>query len=303
MGRKYDTAFLQRIALTAGLALLTTATGCGESSTPPQAASSVQSGSQPIATESTPLPADERVATAPADDSAAGDESQVQILPTTTPSATATTLASAANADQRDSSRLTAPQRFRLPDDRPTLNAEELLAHGLRMVESKHLVLVTDLPHESVAELPRLADALFANLEQRLGKLSPNIAGTEFKVTGFLMDARDRFKQAGVLPPDEFTIRHGRHLGYQFWINNQPADYYRRHLMLHEFVHCFMMCEYGMNDIPPLWYTEGIAEYFATHGLNTDVAKSEFGILPTSREGFEGWHRIAEVRRHFNQEP
>lgn len=117
------------------------------------------------------------------------------------------------------------------------------------------------------------------------------------------MDARDRFKEAGVLPPDEFTIRHGRHFGYQFWINNQTADYYRRHLLLHEFVHCFMSCEYGMNNIPPLWYTEGIAEYFATHRLHTDVSDSEFAILPATREGFEGWHRIAEVHRHFNQEP
>lgn len=208
-----------------------------------------------------------------------------------------------ANAGPLDPSQTVAPQRFRLPDDRPKLDAKELLSHGLRLVQSKHLLLVTDLPPESVAELPRLADALFANLERRLGKLPPNIAGTEFQVTGFLMDARDRFQQAGVLPPDEFTIRHGRHLGYQFWISNQPADYYRRHLLLHEFVHCFMMCEYGMHDIPPLWYTEGIAEYFATHRLQTDVTKSEFGILPASREGFEGWHRIAEVRRHFNQEP
>ena len=194
-------------------------------------------------------------------------------------------------------------QRFRLADDRPKLNREELLAHGLRMVESRHLLLVTDLPEESVADLPPLADALFTALEQRLGKLAPNIAGAEFQVTGFLMDARDRFDRAGVLPPEEYPIRHGRHLGYQFWMNNQPADYYRRHLLLHEFVHCFLMCEYGMNDIPALWYTEGIAEYFATHRLHAEVAQSEFGILPTTEKGFDGWHRIAEVRRHFDKEP
>ena len=69
------------------------------------------------------------------------------------------------------------PQRFRLPDDRPELNRDELLAEGLRIVESEHLILVTDLPLESVAELPPLADALFATLEQRLGKLAPDIAG------------------------------------------------------------------------------------------------------------------------------
>ena len=195
------------------------------------------------------------------------------------------------------------PQRFRLPDDRPELNRDELKAEGLRIVESEHLILVTDLPLESVADLPPLADALFATLEQRLGRLAPNIAGTKFQVTGFLMDARDRFERAGVLPSEQYRIRHGRHLGYQFWMNNQTADYYRRHLMLHEFVHCFLMCEYGMLDIPPHWYTEGIAEYYATHQLKADVAKSEFGILPSTVEGFEGWHRIAEIQRHFIQEP
>ena len=283
--------------------MLFTAMGCGESSTPPQAAGSVQISSQPIAIEVPGQPTDERVATPQVDDSTTRIQSQLQKPTTATHSTAVATSFSAANAVPGAPSRPSAPQRFRLPDDRPKLNAEELLSHGLRIVESKHLVLVTDLPQESVAEIPQLADALFANLEARLGKLQPNIAGTEFQVTGFLMDARERFKQADVLPPDEFTIRNGRHLGYQFWTNNQPADYYRRHLLLHEFVHCFMMCEYGMNNIPPLWYTEGIAEYFATHRLHTDVSKSEFGILPSSRHRFGGWHRIAEVHRHFNQEP
>lgn len=303
MSRKYHTVFHQRAGLTVGLAIVTSVVGCGESSTPPQAALGVQDSPRSIATESTLDRTSKRDAAPRVDDSPAVRAAPVSILPTATASASAPANPSALKSVQRDLSSPVALQRFRLPDDRPTLNAEELLSHGLRMVESKHLVLVTDLPEESVADLPRLADALFVNLELRLGKLAANIAGTEFQVTGFLMEARDRFKQAGVLPPEEFSIRHGRHLGYQFWINNQPADYYRRHLLLHEFVHCFMMCEYGMNDIPPLWYTEGIAEYFATHRLHTDVTQSEFGILPTSREGFEGWHRIAEIRRHFDQEP
>lgn len=196
-----------------------------------------------------------------------------------------------------------AAQRFRLPDDRRQLNRDELLAEGLRVLESEHLMLVTDLPLESVAHLPPLADALFRTLEQRLGHLAPDIAGKTFQVTGFLMDVSDRFDRADLLPPEQYPIRHGRNLGYRFWMNNQSADYYRRHLLLHEFVHCYLMCEYGMTDIPPLWYTEGIAEYFATHELRDEVATSEFGVLPSSVAGFEGWHRIAEIQRHFNLNP
>lgn len=194
-------------------------------------------------------------------------------------------------------------QRFRLPDDRPQLNRDKLLDEGLQVLESEHLILVTDLPLESVADLPPLADALFRSLEQRLGALAPDMAAKTFQVTGFLMNARDRFERAELLPPEQYPIRHGRNLGYRFWMNNQTADYYRRHLLLHEFVHCFLMCEYGMTDIPPLWYTEGIAEYFATHELNKDIAASKFGVLPSAVASFEGWSRIAEIQRHFSLHP
>lgn len=301
------TAFTAGSALIAGMAILSGVSGCGGNSSTPSAADIPQSSSQVSTTASDSEPTGDPVSTDTANDSAnnsAGtEESQLPSESQAPPSTANKTSVSPSHQDPGDPARPTVPQRYRLPDDRPVLNADELLSHGLRIVESKHLVLVTDLPPESVAELPPLAEALFVTLEQRLGKLAPNIAGTDFKVTAFLMDARERFQDAGVLPPEEFTIRHGRHLGYQLWVNNQPTDYYRRHLLLHEFVHCFMMCEYGMNEIPPLWYTEGIAEYFATHQLKSDITQSEFGILPSSTAGFEGWHRIAEVRRHFNPQP
>lgn len=195
------------------------------------------------------------------------------------------------------------PPQFRLPDDRPLLDREKFKSLGFRIVESRRLILVTDLPAESVRNLPPLADALFDELQKQLGPLAPDLNGAEFQVTGYLMNARERFTDAKLLPPEQFQIRHGRNLGYQFWMNNQTADYYRRHLLLHEFVHCFMMCEHGMTNIPPLWYTEGIAEYFATHELTRDVRHSRFGILPPATEGFEGWGRIAEIRKGFSVEP
>lgn len=181
---------------------------------------------------------------------------------------------------------------FRLPDDRKPLTKADFSAMGLTVVESQHLRLVTDLPADSVKDLPPLADQLFASLEKNLGRLKPAADQSPFQATGYLMEARERFENNGLLPAGDFVIRHGRHLGYQFWMNNQTSDYYRRHLMLHEFIHCYLMCEFGMQNIPPLWYTEGIAEYFATH----DAAKAEFGVLPGRVEGFEGWGRIAELQ-------
>ena len=305
MTSRYGLTFCQSMAIGTCVLLLSALNGCGGT---PQSPSSV-----PDTHESS----DSRAAE-PGNEFKEKKEKTASVQDTTTakelPTATSPSLLTIAqnipgsrtgpNSSRNTADAVPVPsQRFRLPDDRPTLNRDELLAEGLRILESEHLILVTDLPLESVADLPPLADALFATLEQRLGQLAPDPAGTTFQVTGFLMDARDRFERAGVLPPEQYPIRHGRNLGYRFWMNNQSAVYYRRHLMLHEFVHCFLMCEYGMLDIPPQWYTEGIAEYYATHQLNADITKSEFGILPSSVEGFEGWHRIAELHRHIDQEP
>ena len=190
---------------------------------------------------------------------------------------------------------------FRLPDDRPLLDRSRLESCGLRVLESKHLLLVTDAPAAEVQDLPPLADALFVELQRQLGPLKPDLNGKDFQITGYVMGAKERFEEAGVLPPESIVIRHGRHVGYQFWMNNQTLPYYRRHLLLHEFIHCFMMCEHGMADIPPLWYTEGIAEYFATHELATDIKSTRFGILPPTLDGYEGWGRITEIQTNMKE--
>ncbi|MFM7038953.1 MAG: hypothetical protein ACKO2L_14665 [Planctomycetaceae bacterium] len=187
------------------------------------------------------------------------------------------------------------PPGFRLPDDRPPIDPTALDAAGLRLLRSRHLLLVTDAPAEDVNGLPELVDSFFTEITKSLPPLKPAADGGEFQVTGFLMEAPERFQQAGLLPDEKFVIRHGRHLGYRFWMRNQPSAYYRRHLLLHEFVHCWMMCEAGMRDIPPLWFTEGLAEYLATHSVTT-TAPPRFGILPASQTGFEGWGRITQIR-------
>ncbi|MFO0999487.1 MAG: hypothetical protein U0936_04065 [Planctomycetaceae bacterium] len=195
----------------------------------------------------------------------------------------------------------TFADEFRLPDDRPLLERSRLESCGLRVLESKHLILVTDAPLAEVQDLPPLADALFVELQRQLGPLKPDLNGKNFQITGYVMGAKERFEEAGVLPPESIVIRHGRHLGYQFWMNNQTLPYYRRHLLLHEFIHCFTMCEHGMADIPPLWYTEGIAEYFATHELAADIKSTRFGILPPTLDGYEGWGRITEIQTNMKE--
>lgn len=195
-------------------------------------------------------------------------------------------------------------QKFRLPDDRSAVNEERLKAVGIRTYESQRLKLLSDLPEDQVAELPALADALFAKLERHFGSLPEAVDGSSFQVTGYLIGEEEKFRQAALMPSTAFTFSHGKHVDYEFWMFNPSDAYYRRHLLLHEFTHCFMTCESGMQDIPPLWYIEGMAEYFATHQRPSRPDRKddwEFGILPQQFEGFEGWGRISEFRRSFVQ--
>lgn len=209
-------------------------------------------------------------------------------------------------AEPREASLDSAPRSLpaqRLSDDRPPLNEPLLQANGIHVLRSRRLVLLTDLDPEAVQNLPPLADQLFETLEAALGKLPSAIDSSEFQVTGCIMAARERFEACQLLPTAELTIKHGRHFNYRFWMFNPESDYYRRHLMLHEFVHCFMTCVGGMNDIPPLWYTEGIAEYFSTHHVVEGDLPAQFGVMPSDVKLFPGWGRISEIRRSFVGRP
>ena len=189
------------------------------------------------------------------------------------------------------------PERNRLGDSRPDINELRLHECGIIRIESRRLRLLTDLPKQKVAHLPALADRLFDHLSTYFGELPPAVDGSEFQVTGHIISDESKFTAAGLLPETRMGFTHGRHCNYECWMYSQKTDYFQQHLMLHEFTHCFMTCESGMRDIPPLWYIEGMAEYFATHSVQGGQA--EFGVLPDTIDGFGGWGRIAELKRSF----
>ena len=205
---------------------------------------------------------------------------------------------------------------YRLPKLR-MVPADSLLSqHGLRKVESRRLILITDSDDQTLDQLPVLADQLFDALQEWFGELPPAADGSEFQVLGHVMIDRNKFRSAGLLPDESFTIRHGRHRRYTFWAGYPDTDYYRRHLALHEFVHCFMTCENQHLGVPPPWYLEGMAEFFGTHQIeppasdafsphapdsraSTSPVKATFGVMPSSATGFEGWGRIRAIREGF----
>jgi hypothetical protein len=182
-----------------------------------------------------------------------------------------------------------------LPDDaRPRPDLEALALKGIRCYESKHIRLFTDLPEDLAATFPPLVDRLHESLEAYFGPLPSLPDGGTFQVNGYLMRDRTRFDAAQLVPFDLSQIQHGRHRGYEFWMNDQTSDYYRRHLLFHEYTHCFMtITPHALRSRP--WYIEGMAERFATHQFD-ESGRIRFDVFPDTPVGFEGWGRIQLVR-------
>ena len=90
-------------------------------------------------------------------------------------------------------------------------------------------------------------------------------AHADWHVRGILMQSRQRFEPAGLLPADLPDFASGYARGDEFWLYDQTSPYYRRHLLLHEGTHAFMYTLLG--GVGPPWYAEGMAELLATHRL------------------------------------
>lgn len=182
--------------------------------------------------------------------------------------------------------------KFRPPDRRPRHDDDRLAEAGIQRYESKRLILYADIDADVAATLPPVVDQLFDALASYFGPLPPDEQGTEFQMTGYLIRDEILFRELGLLDGVP-TLLHGKHLANRFWLHDQQHDYFRRHLLLHECVHCYMTFVPGA--VPPVWYMEGMAELFATHRLRPDGA-AEFRILPTDRDDMGGWGRIAAIR-------
>jgi len=152
----------------------------------------------------------------------------------------------------------------------------------LRVLEGKHLVLATDRPEregDGVADLPLFFDAAFAEWCRHFG-IDPAMH-REWRALACLMTDRERFRAAGLLPTGEAIpdFENGYCLGDRFWMMDQSSPAYRRHLLLHEGVHAFTLTV--RDAAAPVWYTEGIAEYLATHRLDGGADGAPLRFVPT----------------------
>jgi len=178
------------------------------------------------------------------------------------------------------------------PDLKPqTVDLERAQSAGLRVVAGKHLTLYTDVPSSpEVDELPRVFDAAVPQWSTYFGvekKLWP-----DWRMNAFLIVDKDKFRAAGVIPDSVPEFNHGFSYGYELWMNEQPSDYYRRHLLLHEGTHGFMNTVLG--SCGSSWFMEGLAELLGTHRWRDGMLT--LGYMPRSRDEVPQLGRVKLVQ-------
>ncbi len=184
-------------------------------------------------------------------------------------------------------------QKILRPEDlRPKHDDARLVEAGIRIFESKRLKLYTDIETTRAKDLPELIDRLYIEWEAYLGPLPPDRAETEFQISGYLMRDMALFREFGLMP-QEILIEHGRHRRNEFWMRDQSFDYYLRHLLIHEATHCFMTYMPDVNV--PVWYLEGMAEYFGAHQIN-GAKRPSFRVMPNRPNEFAGFGRIITIQ-------
>jgi hypothetical protein len=168
----------------------------------------------------------------------------------------------------------------------------------LRVLEGDHVVLITDRPAragDGVEDLPRIFDEAWNTWCRHFGLDMKQ--HRQWRALGCLVVDRERFRTAGLLPAAIPDFANGFCARGRFWLADQSSLAYRRHLLLHEGVHAFTLTLRSL-DTPP-WYTEGIAEFLATHRLEGDSDTAGRFVptpFPLRSEDVEQLGRIEKLR-------
>ena len=160
---------------------------------------------------------------------------------------------------------------------------------GLYELKGSCLTLITDIPLDG--ELRRWPNLLEQSLKQwrsYFGMHADQFEG--LSATLILVRDETRFQD---LPSFYDGYQHGDML----YVRDQPSEYYRRHLFLHEATHWVMWHLYGGGGSP--WFMEGMAEMQATHSL-MDGALS-LNKIPLHPKDVQSWGRLAMIDQNLNQ--
>ncbi|HRX78820.1 MAG TPA: hypothetical protein P5307_07135 [Pirellulaceae bacterium] len=176
----------------------------------------------------------------------------------------------------------------------PVIDEERVAASGIRKLVGKHLILYTDLPETpAIEELPEVFDAAIPQWSEYFGVDATAVES--WQQVGYLMQDKTRFVTSGLLPNDLPPFLHGFQRGSELWLYEQPSDYYRRHLLLHEGTHGFM--KRFLGGAGPPWYMEGTAELFGTHRWQNKQLTLRW--FPEGKELSSFWGRIKVVQDDY----
>ena len=177
------------------------------------------------------------------------------------------------------------------------IDDSRIAAAGIRTLAGRHLVLYTDVAAgAAVDSLPALFDQAVPLWAAYFGVDPAETA--EWRARAFLIHDREKFVALGLMP-ESHELVNGYSVGSDIWLLDQPTDYYRRHLLLHEGTHAFMTKFLG--GCGPGWYSEGMAELLGTHRLEAGSREQgarglTLGIMPGDRREVPMLGRIKLVR-------
>jgi len=176
----------------------------------------------------------------------------------------------------------------------PRVDEGKVAAAGIRRLAGRHVTLYTDLPAAAeLDDMPAVFDAAVPLWADYFAVPAGKLSG--WKLVGCVMQNKDRFAGAGLFPDNLPDFQHGYSQDSQFWLYEQPSAYYRRHLMLHEGTHCFMLR--WLAGAGPPWYMEGIAELLGTH--RWAGGKLTLGVMPATKEELPYWGRVKIVKEQL----
>lgn len=201
-----------------------------------------------------------------------------------------------ANSASTDDADPYLPRRRLGPLQAVEVQVERVAEAGLKLFESDHLRLVTDLPD---ADTP---SDFHAVIEQAISqwvafcKADPR-RFEKWQLTCFLIVDEAKFENAGLLPtksqlPAGKLPPGGWQFGNQIWVRHHPGPYYTRHMLLHEATHAFFSFNYGA--LGPPWLAEGLAEYFAVHRWGD--GKLELAARVIDKNELPYWGRVKLIR-------
>jgi len=194
-----------------------------------------------------------------------------------------------------------SPEAFRYRDAwksrtlRP-ISEQRALSEGVRRLDGRHITLYTDLPSApEINRLPQIFDQAVPQWAEYFHMDPAEVA--DWKVRAFLIDDRELFAALGLMRNDLPPFLNGYAVEGECWLYEQPTDYYRRHLLLHEGTHAFMYDLLG--SCGPPWYMEGMAELLATHTLTDGMLTLR--RFPQEREEVPMLGRIKLVQEAYGR--